>query len=266
MSRSELAEARRKPPASLESYICVFRAYEYIHVHDELTHREARECLEVVVERDPDYAEGWAWLAYMYAEEHHHRRNERPESYDAMDRAMEVAERAVRLNPTSQMSQGALAMTQLMRGDLERGRVTADRTIELNPNSVWWLGIIGWWLSVGGDFERGVPLSQKAMALDPNQTPWLRMSTFLEHYYNGRFEAALTEALVVETGDYRTSLFRAATYGQLGRSEEAARALAEMRTQSSLVDEDVRRDLIERNGFAPDLVERLMNGLRKAGF
>jgi serine/threonine protein kinase len=52
MTRAELPGARRKPPASLESYDCVLRAYEYIQVHTAENHRAARDCLEGVTESD----------------------------------------------------------------------------------------------------------------------------------------------------------------------------------------------------------------------
>ena len=265
LSRSELAEARRKPPASLDSYDCVLRTYEYLHVHEASNHLEARDCLEGAVELDPDYAEGWAWLAYLYAEEFHHRRNERPESYDSLDRALEVAERAVRLDPENQVSQGALAATYLIRGDRERGEVVASRAIELNPNNALWLGLLGSWLSVGGNFEQGVPMAQKALALNPNPPPWLRMPMFLEHYHNGRYEAALAQAQRVETDDYRTPMFLAAAYGQLGRLDDAKRALSEMRARWLGPADGIRQESIQRNGLAPELIDHLLEGLRKAG-
>jgi non-specific serine/threonine protein kinase len=265
LSRAGLAEARRKPPTNLDSYDCVLRTYEYLHAHDSSNHLEARDCLERAVEIDPDYAEGWAWLAYLYADEYHHRRNERPESYDSRDRALEAAERAVSLDPANQVSHGALAMTYLLRGDHERGRVAADRAIELNPNNAVWLGLLGAWLSAQGDFERGVPMAQKALVLNPYPPPWVRMPMYLEHYHNGRYESALAEAQMIETEDYRTPMFLAAAYGQLGRPDEAGRAVTELRAEWPGPTNGIRQDLIQRNGFTPELVDRLLEGLRKAG-
>jgi len=264
LSRSEMAEARRKAPASLDFYDCVLRAYEYVHIHDISTHLEARDCLEQAVALAPDYAEGWAWLAYLYGEEYHHRRNERPDSYDSRDRALEAAENAVRLDPENQVSQGALGMTCLLRGDFERGRMAAYRAIELNPNNALWLGLLGSWLSVRGDFEVGVPMTKKAISLNPNPPPWLHMATFLEKYHHHRYQAALAEAQRVETGDYRSPLLLAAAYGQLGRQEEARRALSELHERWSGSVDDLRQDMMERNGFTPELVEHLMEGIRKA--
>ena len=84
LTRAKLSEARRKPPASLDSYDCVLRAYEYLHVHVAEKHLAARDCMERVVEADPDYADGHAWLGYLYADQFHHRWNDRPEEYVAL--------------------------------------------------------------------------------------------------------------------------------------------------------------------------------------
>ena len=139
LSRAEIAEARRKPPASLDSYDCVLRAYEYLQVHSEENHFAARDCLEKAVERDPDYTDAWAWLAYLYGEEFHHQWNPRPESYDALDRSLEVAERAVRLDQTSQVAHAMLGTTYRLRREFERFRVEAERAIAINPNNALWL-------------------------------------------------------------------------------------------------------------------------------
>jgi TolB-like protein len=265
LARAELADARRKPPEHLDSYDCVLRAYEYLHAHDPSHHLKARDCLEGVVELDPDYPDGWAWLAYLYAEEYHHRRNEDPESYVSRDRALEVAERAVNLDPSNQVALGALAMASMIQGDHGRGRTAAYRAIELNPNNALWLGLLGTWLSWSGDFEGGVPMVKKALVLDSNPPPWLHMSIFLEHYQKGQYEDALAEAQLIETGDFRTLAFLAAVHGQLGQVLEAKQALSELRVLFPGSLDDINQELIQRNGFAPELAAHILDGLRKAG-
>ncbi len=266
LSRSELAEARRKPPANLDSYDCVVRAYDYVYNHSPENHLKARDCLERALADDPDYAEGWAWAAYLYAEEYHHRYNERPEAYDSRERAMEAARRGVALDPTSQAAQGILAMNYLLWGDLERGRAATERAIALNENHALWLAILGNWLATRGDFQGGMPLVRRALELEPNPPPWHRMSMFQENYHNGRYEAALADAQATDTADYRTQLFLAAAYAQLGRLDEADRALSRMQADWTGPAGGIRKDLLERQGFAPELVDHLMEGLRKAGF
>ena len=263
--RAELAEARRKPPKHLSSYYCVLRTFEYLHVHDSLHHLKARDCLEGVVKLDPDYADGWAWLAYLYADEFHHRRNERPDAYDSRSRAVEVAERAVNLDPTNQVSHGALAIASILQGDHDRGRIAAYKAIELNPNNTTWLGLLSAWLSCTGDFEHSLPWAEKAITLNPNPPPWLHIPVFLKHYHAGQYEAALVEAQTIETADFRTPAFLAAANGQLGRIFEAKRALSELRVRSQGLFDDVNQELIQRNGYAPELAGHIVEGLRKVG-
>ena len=75
----------------------------------------------------------------------------------------------------------------------------------------------------------------------------------------------MVEAQMIDTADYRSPLFIAAAYGQLGRPEEAARALFELRARWPGSAGDIRQELIERNAHAPDLADHLMEGLRMAG-
>jgi adenylate cyclase len=260
-----MAAARRKPPASLDSYDCVLRAYEYSQVHTKENHFAARQCLENAIELDSDYTDAWAWLAYLYGEEFHHQWNPRPESYDALDKALEVAEHAVNLDQTSQVAHAMLGTTYRLRREFERFRVETDRAIAINPNNALLIGLLGSGLTQVGDWERGVPLAKRAFELNPNPPPWIYMSFFLDHYRNRRYEAALVEARRTETVDYRTKVFRAAVFGQLGRTDEAQRELSELREQFPGTPEELRRNLIEQYGFPVEMTDHLMEGLAKAG-
>jgi TolB-like protein/tRNA A-37 threonylcarbamoyl transferase component Bud32/Flp pilus assembly protein TadD len=264
LSRAELAEARRKPPASLSSHDCVLRTYEYVEVHDEPSHLVARTCLERVIESDPNYADAWAWLAYMYAETHRHAYNLTPDS-DPLDRALEVGQHTVRLDSTNQVAHGALALTHYQRGDFDSFRVEAERAIALNGNNALWLAYAGIRFCTREDWERGVPLARKALRLNPHPPSWYYLGMFFHSYRHGRYEEALKQVLKVDSYDYRVPLYRAATYGQLGRYDEAKREFADLLALVPKIPAGFREDMIERHGMASELAEHLVEGLRKAG-
>jgi len=266
LTRAELPGARRKPPASLESYDCVLRVYEYLQVHTAENHLAALDCLEGVVEADPDYAEGRAWLAYLYADAYHHRWNERTGEYEALDRALALAEAAARLDVASHVAHGVLALTHFFRGENERGRIEAYRTIELSPNNALWLSLIGTYLAQQEDFEHSVPMVHKAIALTPYPPRWIRMAIFYDHYRHGRYEEALVEAKGMDLeNDFRGPLFVAAVYGQLGRPDDARRELEKLRKLWPRPVGELRRELIARHAFTPALTDHLLEGLAKAG-
>jgi len=266
LTRAGLPDARRKPPASMEGYDCVLRVYEYLHVHTPENHFAARECMETILETDPEFADGNAWLGYLYGEEYHHRWNENPDVYDSLDRANEFAETAMRLDPTSHVVHGTMALTLFLRGDYELARLESLKTIDLNPNDALWLALMGLYLIQQEDFEIGVPMFSKAIEVNPHPPPWKGMGHFYEHYHFGWYEEALTDARGIgRSGDFRTELFIAAALGQLGRAEDAAPYLEQMLEYWGRPAAELRMELIQRHALSQGLTDHLIDGLAKAG-
>ncbi|NIM01686.1 MAG: hypothetical protein GTN89_12825, partial [Acidobacteria bacterium] len=65
--------------------------------------------------------------------------------------------------------------------------------------------------------------------------------------------------------DFRAPLFLAATYGQLGRQQEAAKALDDLAKVWKLPNSQLRSELIERHAQTEGLTDHLLDGLVKAG-
>ena len=101
LTRAELPGTRTKPPASLESFDCGLRAQYYLHEHTDEVHQEARDCFEGLGDKTANDGSALAWLGYLYAEEYHHRRNERLGEYDALERAYEMTQEAVSIDPAN---------------------------------------------------------------------------------------------------------------------------------------------------------------------
>lgn len=266
LTRAGLPGARRKPPASMEGYDCVLRVYEYLHVHTAENHYAARECMEAILQTDPGFADGNAWLGYLYGDQYHHRWNEETNLYDSLDRAKQYSDAAMRLDPTSHVVHGAMALTLYFRGDYEKAKMESLKTIELNPNDAMWLALMGLYLIQQEEFELGVPMYNKAIEVDPYPPPWSGMGSFYESYHHGNYEEALNSARSVEmSGDFRTPMFVAATLGQLGRKDEAAPYVDEMLEYWGRPASDLRAELITRHALSEGLTDHLLDGLGRAG-
>ena len=144
------------------------------------------------------------------------------------------------------------------------------------PNNALWLSLVGLYLVQREEFEEGMPMVTRSIELNPNPPRWIRMGAYYENYRKGRYEEALDDAKTIELDDdFRGELFVAATYGQLGRVDEARPALEEFRRKAELLcrkagqdelDLDViRQELIVRHALTPALADHLLEGLRKAG-
>jgi tetratricopeptide (TPR) repeat protein len=173
----------------------------------------------------------------------------------------------VLIDGASHVAHGALSLTYYFRGDYERAAVENRRSIELAPNHAMWLAIMGTYHIQRENFEEGVPMVNRAIELfAPHPPGWVRMGTFLDHYAHERYEEALAELHAANFGDdFRYPLFLAATYGQLGRLEDAEPALEELRRVWTLPVSELRDELNERHAHSPGLTDHLLEGLTKAG-
>jgi TolB-like protein/class 3 adenylate cyclase/tetratricopeptide (TPR) repeat protein len=262
VSRARSKEARRKGTDDLNSYECVLKLYEYDRVVTEEAHRAALECLKRTVKADPGYSDAWAALAEIYGDSHALGYNP---IEGALDLALEAAQRAQALEPTSQFAQYALAYTYFNRRDLENTLVSMEKLVRLNPDNAWYLGFAGWAIAFTGEWDRGREMIEKAAKLNPYQPTWLLYPLILDHYRKGEYELALAMAQKLDLPDsFWTSLMYAAIYAQMGRTTEAQSKLAEALRQNP--DLAVRpRHYLGNYIFPEEVIEGVMDGLHKAG-
>jgi len=262
IARHQTAAVQARRTDSLVAYECVLIAVAHYDVFTPASHLRARDCLERALEADPDYAEAWAWLTYLYADEDAFEFNPRP---NALDRSLETGLRAVKLDPASAIAHSALARTYGYRRQYEDFFVHAERAVELNPNNVFVIVDMGQFMTMLGKPERGSALVRKAMKLNPYHQGWYYIGFFYENYDKGDYEEALAMAQKMNLpGLWYMHAFLAAANGQLGRRDQA-RASAE--TLLALYPEfpAKAREQFSKRLSSHELVTRLIAGLRKAG-
>jgi tetratricopeptide (TPR) repeat protein len=116
-----------------------------------------------------------------------------------------------------------------------------------------------------GEWESGMAMLEKAMALNPYHPGWYYFPLAFNHYRRRDYEPALEEALRVNMPGYHPNFIAlAAIYGQLGREEEA-RAAAESLLQLFPDYGAHAREELGKWFFEADVLEHVLDGLRKAG-
>lgn len=257
-------EASHLPPRSLSSYECVLRYYAHQRSLTAPEHATVRACLERAVETDPDYADAWAVLANVYAQEIRHGLNPRPDLYDPRERSLAAAERAVAIDPRNPTAQVMLANALFDRRDFVGFRLAEERALALNPNDPDILAHYGLRLVYMGELEGGQALVAKAIALNPDFPEWYRDPLIFYSYQTGDYERALAESQKEDLSRVWPLLFRAMILGQLGRGEEARPMIeAALRLKP-----DVRErfwDMVRVWNVPDSYTERMADGLRKAG-
>jgi adenylate cyclase len=265
IAEAGLAEAQRHPPESFVAYDCVLRYYHYQKSLDQQEHARVRSCLEEAVELEPDYADAWAVLAQIYAQEHRFGYNPRPELYDSYERSLAAAQRAVEIEPRNPTAQLMLANALFDRRNLAGFREAGERAIALNPNDPEVLAHYGIRLVFIGESERGVALVTKAIALNPEHPRWYLQPLIYYYYQTKDYERALVETQRQEfVEDIWWLLFKAMILGQMGRSEEAQPVIAAaLRLKPDL--RERFRDMTHVWNMLGPQIEHMADGLRKAG-
>ena len=259
MQATALQRALTKKPVELDAYDCLLRARRYTWALSAEMHAEARELLERAVELDPLSSDAHALLANVYLGEHRFEMNPRP---NPIGRAMVHALAATQLDPQNAYARCWLAIVHFFRGENDRFEVEASRALELNPNDPETLADVGHYLAFMGEFERGAELSRRAQRLNPLHPGWYVFSFARLHYSQRRYAEVVVD--MQRTGlphFYWTHLLSAAALGQMGHPEAGA-ALA--RIFAVKPDFSARGELRKWNA-APDDLEHILEGLRKAG-
>jgi TolB-like protein/Tfp pilus assembly protein PilF len=258
LARNISDAVRGTEPAQLGPYEALMRAFGY---HQRLTpvgHADARDALERAVDRAPSNADCWAMLSWIYSHEHAHGFNVRSGS---LDRALAAARRAVDIAPSNQLAQQALAVVLFFRKETAGCLSAAERAISLNPldtsNEAIFL------IAFNGDWDRGCALIRRAMDLNPHHPRWYELTLAINEYRLADYRGAIDAVMKANAPEvFWGNLVLAAAYGQLGELR-AGQALRDLLVQKPDFGQTAPELLAK--WMDPQLVEHLIEGLRKAG-
>jgi TolB-like protein/lipoprotein NlpI len=262
--RSMAASIRERSVEELSVSELILRYHSYMQQAAPAEHAIVRAGLERALEREPNHAEGWAILAALYSFEYSLRMNPLP---DSLERAQRAARRSVDIDPTSQMGWAELAEAYFFARDYTAFHPAADRAVALNPRHSTMLGYMGTFIFNSGDWEKGHNMVQRAMSLNPHHPGWFYFVPFQYHYRKNEYEKALFAAKQANMPyDPWNYLYITAACGQLERKQEAAAAISGLRRQSpAFLDLTVVREDLEKWIADKELIDHLLEGLRKAG-
>jgi len=260
-----IAGLATKAPERFSSYECLLLFYADWRRTGSAVGPSTRDCLERAVADDPDYADGRAALALVYADVVRFGLQTDPLPFDPLERALELAQRAVTLSPDAPLGYQALHLVFWLRRDVEQSFAAARAGLARDPNNPELLADLGGRLCLRGEFAEGLPLLAESFSRNPGQSSFYRLGFFVAAYMGGRYQDALDEALKIDLpGNRFTQIARATAYAQLGRSEEAAAAIRLLLKADPDYGDRVVADLQARN-VAPDIIRALVDGLLKAG-
>ncbi len=222
-----------------------------------------RGALEAIVARNPSDAMGWACLAAVYRSARLHLETN---VQDAVERQFQAAQRAIELDPGSQLGWESLAAAHFFRRDATAFRLAADRAIAINPLNTSIVAILSHLIGYSGEWCRGLELLNRVMSLGTQHPGWFHFLPFVNHFRLGEYEQAWQTANRVNMPDYPWALLSiAASAAELGRWDEARAAVAAMaKSAPQYLSVDVVRAEWRMLLWDEALLERFMNAYTRA--
>ena len=264
LTRVEIRRAVRQPPQNLDAWDCVQRGLWHLLQYSRDDNVEAQAWARRAIELHPDSSAAFTILAFSHLFEVVYQWSESPAR--SREEAVCAAEKSVALDESDPNAHFALGFASSLAGQHERAMAALQRAIELNPSSALAHWALGAALTPCGCPDSAIPLIEKAIRLSPHD-PWMHEFLFniaAAHFAAERYEEAVTfakrslQSRSEQPGAHR---LLAASYGHLGRTGEARAALdALLRLAPDLSAAQLRVFL------PPALVERYVEGLRKAGW
>lgn len=205
-----------------DTYMWVFRFYEYYATHRPDLHLEVRDGLEATVQSDLESSDAWAALAAIYLDEYRFHLNERND-FPARDRALEAALRSVACDPDNAMAYQFLAVIYYHRGEFAEFEIAAARALELNPGHADMLADIGMCYAYAGHWDRGLELTKRAHDMSPVHPGWYHMVPACRKLLDNDPIGAVNELKQVPmTGFFWYHAMLACFHGWAGRDADAA--------------------------------------------
>jgi len=180
---AEANRLRRKPTTSLSAYEAYVRGMVELRKITRPSLAEARTLFERAIEEDPQYAAAHAALAATYFVE---RILYCPQDGSRVQRAAEIAERAVALDPYEPVSHIALSEARWAAALPEEAVRAAERAVDLAPNLDLALNALGTAYLWAGQPLRGLTALGQALRLSPRPTPPFMGVLGIANYVSGR--------------------------------------------------------------------------------
>ena len=210
---------RSVPTEDYNVYEAILRLHHYNRVGAMDAWSRTRAALERAIESDANYAPALAGLAELTADGFAYAYL--PYSRSDAERALELARKAARLEPTDCQPHFSAALVYNAMRDVSGVTAEAGKILSMDA-SVTFRMLAGWLLVVAGDYERGVPLVSEGIRLLPVYPPWIHHALFLERFRAERFEDALAEARQFDMPTLIWSfLDRAIAFAALDQREDA---------------------------------------------
>jgi len=262
LSERDRKKLARRYTSNPEAYELFLRGREQF-LATNATNAQVKQTLLKAIRLDPNFAAAYAILFYALYRDWFNQWSDDPL---ILDRAFEAAEKAVVLDKTLPLARAYLAWAYLSKKQHERAIEEAECALSLDPSSAEAHARLGEILNMSGRPEDGLTLLNDAMRLDPHYPVHYIMFLGDAYYVMGNYEEAIAALeRCLSRAPYLLAPHRTLSviFANSGRENEARREVEELlriSPRATVADQE------ERLFFKDHVLSaHYLDGLRKAG-
>jgi len=264
---AEAQRLARRPSESLTAMEAVWKGVYHLNRGTRRDNEEARRLFTLAVELDPGYPAAHALLGVTYTNDF---LNGWSSDAKLLDRAEELARRAIVLDDTFIAGHQTMAWVHISRGDSAKAIAAADRVIALAPNWEWGHAARGLALAQEGRLLEATESVRRALRLNPRAPTALLVNVAFVNFAAGRREEAVEQLERVRTANPDHILSRAllaAYYEREGLHDQASAAVGEILRVTPDFGVERARVVFQsaENAFGEEESAAYMRALREAG-
>jgi len=251
--------AFRKPPENLVAYDYYLKSLWFEGKYDLESCAAGREATEKAIALDPTFARAYGLLAHFLMTTGWFVGSSEIPS----DEILGIAKRAIELDPTDGDCFAKLGVVHIDRREHDEARRNLETALRLNPHDSSTWSHYAWYLVTVGEPEQALEYLDRRAAVDPYLPNW-HWEIRAEALYDLRRYEEAAQVLEQQANRNLFSYAHLATcYGQLGRTEEAARCWEEViALNPEATPSSVSQSICHARQSD---VDHWLDGLRKAG-
>jgi len=208
----------------LSAYEAFLHFHEYIKYTSERNANEVLDKLKIVIEREPNFAPGFAVLSALYADAYILGLNR-----EDINLALDYGKRAVKLQAKNQACQIYSAYSLLVADRLSDAKRNLSIGYKLNRNTNNMTGTAGWMYCLMHQMDPGFKMIRDYMRIDFQYPKWLHIGTFLYYLDRADYSNMLIEANMLDIEDlFWNPLLKLIAYQKLSQPALAIQQLADL--------------------------------------
>jgi TolB-like protein len=163
----------------------IIQYFDYTYNYDTRKFADTLAVMENAFESAGDNALIVAMLSKLYVDQY--ACNAEPDK-NLLEKGMELANKAIQLDPRCQHAHKALAWALILSGNKERSDEVVDRCIAINPVASSNLSTMGLGLIMMGEYENGYAMLIQSTGLGQNPAACAKLGFALYYYQNKNYE------------------------------------------------------------------------------